>query len=335
MKKFLMILCAALFCAGVMSSCSSDKDGDEPSKNKSELEKNYFSIENGTYVDGDFPSATSSEDLEGVTINDRALTGGMNFITIITEKVYKRFFVGVKGIRGYWVFTAITQNTSGGYNTYIIPIMYSTLYNSDIVMIVAGENGEGKITRPYNPRVKHVDSESGDLNLNLTFSNAKDIDLHMVTPSGEHIFFGHRGGTVSSATGGAISYGLDHDSNAACYLDYLNNENIYIPSAMIEDGTYKVYVNMFANCNRNIATSWCIVARYKGNILKPERGVNPATGVYAVGAGEGDMTQVMEFKLTRSAKAPLVDKSSFRPTPISDMDEMKMEEAEYRMTNMK
>ena len=48
-----------------------------------------------------------------------------------------------------------------------------------------------------------------------------DVDLHVVDPRGEEVFYGH----PNSASGGR----LDLDSNAACDLDHKRNENITWP----------------------------------------------------------------------------------------------------------
>lgn len=329
MKK-IVFLCGFLVLGSLLWwSCSNDDD--EPQI--SELEKNYFSIEDASYKAGEFPAATCAETIEGISVNNSALTGGMNFITIISEVKYNRFFIGVKGVDGYWEYlpeiSSVTR-ADDGYNTYTIPIMYSTDYNSDITMLVSAENENGEVTEPYETEINYVESQSGELNINLTFSNAKDVDLHLIMPNGEHIFYGNRGGYYESSDGGMITYGLDHDSNAGCDIDNLNNENIYIPAELIQKGTYTVIVDMYANCEPSIPTSWSVVARYKGALLTNEIGSNPISGVYPAGQPEGDMTQIIKFTLDDGVQPGDMSKrivpETFKPIPQSDMDLMKMEE---------
>ena len=326
-------------CVGMvlLQSCNIiGNPGDEPDVDlKSELEKNYMSIENAIYHDGSFPSATINNTISGLTVNQRALQGGMNIVTIVTDKIYRRFFVGVKDVSGYLIYTPETATTrAASDNTYTIPIMYSPELNTNITMLISGEDDNGDITEPYEAEITFVDSESGELNINLTFSNAKDVDLHLFMPNGEHIFYAARGGTVETVDGNTVSYGLDKDSNAGCSIDNLNNENIYIPAELIQSGTYRVIVDMFKNCNTSIATSWSIVTRYKGEVIPTTIGRNPASGVYPAGAGNGDMTTAMEFTIndgatTRAIATSRIKLDSFVPTPLSDMDEMKLEEAEF------
>ncbi|MBS5527675.1 MAG: hypothetical protein KHX42_05910 [Prevotella sp.] len=324
---YYILLIAVLSLPFSLTSCSDDEDNIKTN----DLEKKYFSIENATYSDETFPTSTNNTNIEGLSINEKALTGGMNFITVVTEKAYRKFFVGVKGVKGYYtVSTEQTSQESQGYKTYTIPIMYSTEYKSDIVMLISAEDMRGDITEAYNAEVQHVSSESGDLNINLTFNNEKDVDLHLITPSGEHIYYGARGGSVETVDGNIITYGLDHDSNAGCHIDGLNNENIYIPAEKIEIGTYKVIIDMYSNCNRSIATSWSVIARYKGNIIPTVTGYNPATGVYPIGSNDHDMTAIMTFTINDINKdIKKIKLKTFNPIPRSDLDDMKMEEAMF------
>ena len=206
--------------------------------------------------------------------------------------------------------------------------------NSDIIIIIVGVRTDGTITAPSRIESHFVERLSGELNINLTFNNEKDVDLHLYTPDDKHIYYGNRGGSIESTDGEIITFGLDHDSNAACYIDSLNNENIYLPEALIVPGTYRVVVDMYSNCDTSIATDWAIVARYQGNIITPTTGENPASRTYPVGAGNGDMTTVMEFTIGSPSAArglvPMLKENTFVPVPLSDIDMMKMEEASWR-----
>lgn len=331
MKKFQLlrgISCATLaFAALTLASCSDDDKGPD---SKPELEDKYFTIENATYSESAMPEATTASTIDGLSINDQALSGGMNLITIVSQETYRKFFVGVEGVEGHFVYTPATSADMSGYHSYTIPVMYSTNYNQDITMAISAETAEGKITEATKAQVAFVESKTGALDIKLVFSNAKDIDLHLIMPSGREIYFGNRGGDVTLADGSVITYGLDHDSNAACNIDNLNNENIYIPAELIENGTYTVKVNMWSNCDASIPTSWSIVARYKGELLRNASGHNPASGVYPEGAGSGDHTEVMTFTISDGAIDLNDDKStshikSIKPIKHSEMDLFKID----------
>ena len=104
----------------------------------------------------------------------------------------------------------------------------------------------------------------------------------------------------------------------------------------LEDGEYIVQVDMWSNCDRSIATSWAVLARYNKELLNNvvEGYGNPAIGEYPVGAGNGDHTTVMKFTINRSNRAKpagqFVTWNSFKPYPIDDIASMKVEEESWR-----
>lgn len=306
------------------ASCSSDSDEPEQTKDlKKEFADNFFTVENGTFSQNDMPAGNpDGEPIYGLDLNNQALTGGMNFVTIQTPQVFDKFLLGVKGETGYWSIDAQPQAAvdRASINTYIIPLNFGTQYNTNIIIIIIAIDNNGEASQPTEEEVGFVESKSGDLNINLTFSNAKDIDLHLITPSGREIYFGNRGYEIYDEEGNFIDNGLDHDSNAACSIDNLNNENIFIPSQLIEPGEYTVKVNMWRNCDPSTDTYWSIVARYKGEIVRPTSGSNPATGVYEAYCGSGDHTQVMTFTL-KNAPAQAFGKfraAEYKPLPLTD-----------------
>lgn len=343
MKKNLLFASMAVAFAGLFTSCTFE-NGDNPAPAPApapvveESTQNALSISGATYHTGSLPSSTLSTTISGITVNENALRGGMNFVTISTDQEYERFYVGIEGRDGYYEYVpetapaASTRADGTSQYIYIIPINYSVNFNATIIMIIIAQIPDGGITAPFRAPVNYVESLSGDLNINLTFNNAKDVDLHLFTPSDKHIFYGDRGGSIQTDGGETITFGLDHDSNAACNIDNLNNENIYIPAEFIETGTYRVVVDMYANCDVTTATSWSIVTRYQGEIITPTTGANPASGVYPIGAGNGDMTTVMEFTIGERAatRSPFAKMPTFIPRPISIMDDMKADLAGFK-----
>ncbi len=320
--KFMVMLLMATMAFG-FTACSDDED--EKSK-ADQYAENLFSIENATFIEGNMPEATSAEPLQGVTYNASALTGGMNFIVINGEKEYQKFYIGAEGSDGYWEY--VPNASRAGSTIYTIPIMYGTGFNNDITMVIIGVDADGNISVHYIFDVQHVESQSGDLNINLTFSTPKDVDLHLYTPSGKHIYYGDRGGQVEIGDS-TYTYGLDHDSNPGCSIDNLNNENIYIPAELVENGEYRVVVNLYENCTSAYDCSWAVITRYKGNIIQNEtEGFgNPATGNYAATAGRGDHTTVMTFTIDDVPESRSVNTRNLKITPreLTDAERMKIE----------
>ena len=82
---------------------------------------------------------------------------------------------------------------------------------------------------------------TGDVQVTLSWDADSDVDLHVVGPDGEEIYYGDR----QSASGGE----LDLDSNAACVIDGVRNENITWPIGRALAGTYTVRVDYWDSCN--------------------------------------------------------------------------------------
>ena len=85
---------------------------------------------------------------------------------------------------------------------------------------------------------------SGDLQVSLSWDSNADLDLHVVEPSGEEIYWKHR----ASATGGV----LDLDGNAVCRSRLQRNENITWPTGTAPAGRYTVRVNHWSNCGADL-----------------------------------------------------------------------------------
>ena len=332
MKKYLLSIGVCLMGIAFILSCSKDDDKDS-SKNVSTLEKEYFSIENANYVSGALPTANvAAISSENISYNDRALAGGMNFISVTSDTRIKRFYLGAKGVDGYWSYVPSTTRAEDGAESYDyeIPIDYSTELDGDIVMFICAEEEDGDITQPYEASITFVSSQSGDLEINLTFHPAKDIDLHLYMPDGEHIYYNNRGGYIINADGTESRWGLDHDSNAGCDIDGLNNENIVIPAEAVQQGTYTVEVNMYENCDEETGASWRIQARYRDEIIRPQTGSNPASGTYPSGDCSGDHTKVMTFTIGSASAKTRAPQFNWRPIPPTEMDKIKYDAEMYR-----
>ena len=295
--------------------------------------ENFFAIEDANFVNAEFTEGSDSSDPFEISANESALAGGMNFITINCDQEYEAFELSVKGQTGYWEYYPESATTRSSHS-YTIPILYGTSFAQDMEMLVCGRKQDGTKSIGYNVNFNYVESKSGDLNINLTFSTPKDVDLHLYTPSGKHIYYGDRGGTTT-IDGESVEYGLDHDSNAACSLDYLNNENIFIPAQLIEEGTYRVVVNMYSNCDHNVSCDWSVVARYRGEIIPNEMdGLgNPVADTYSPSCGSGDMTTVMTFTLhpgtNQNRVRNLLQNMKVTPRKLTKAEKDKIEDDYY------
>lgn len=70
----------------------------------------------------------------------------------------------------------------------------------------------------------------GDIQITLTWNNTSDLDLHVIDPFNEEIYFNHN----SSVSGGILDY---DDTNG------YGPENVYWPKLKAPKGTYQVFVH--------------------------------------------------------------------------------------------
>ena len=153
MKKCFYLLVVALF-AIQFTSCSRDDE-------VSDLEKYYFSIENAVYNKGKFPSATTEVTIDGIDMSSQVMNGAMNYISVVTEKNIKKFFIGVKGVKGFWEYISSTMNDNSTDNTYIIPVMMSQLYTGNATIILSGLLDNGEVTTPVEKDVFYIETMPG------------------------------------------------------------------------------------------------------------------------------------------------------------------------------
>jgi len=280
----------------------------------------YFQIDNAKLHDEKIPSGSCGE-LTDVYMNSMVLAGGTNIATIMTAKRYDKFYIGIKGVDGYYEYSPDALDYDDWY-VYKIPLAYSMDYQRDIEIQISASSGDC-VTGLFTQPIKFVKSQEGALNIVLTFDNDKDVDLHVVTPSGTEIFYGNPGGTFEYPDGKLAYMGLDHDSNAGCNIDGLNNENVVISEDFIEPGEYQVYVDLYGNCNPSIATNWTCTVRYKGELVQNTIGKNPATGVFQIGMDPGfshdELSNlVIKFVIIQSKSGYELGNVTFKPNQPSE-----------------
>jgi len=81
---------------------------------------------------------------------------------------------------------------------------------------------------------------TGDVQVTLSWDVDSDVDLHVVEPNGEELYYGR----PRSGSGGE----LDLDSNAGCVIDHVRNENITWPIGRAPRGSYSVRVDYWDSC---------------------------------------------------------------------------------------
>lgn len=237
-----------------------------------------FAVQGATFIAETLPESTL-EFAPEVNLNHNYISGGANYVTVKSEVEASKIIVAHSGKEGYYEVPATSFLTKDiVYDFIMVFDQEFTDAGFNVTVAIIDKNGE--VSEYYTTTITLVEAGAGTLQVSLTFNNDKDVDLHLIEPNGalfsaKHIGFSNR----ESENGGE----LDLDSNAACDIDGVNNENItYDEGDYIEPGKYTVYVDMYQNCDPSIATNFVLTIFYEGKLLQTVEGRNPITGTFPV-----------------------------------------------------
>ena len=268
-KRLLSFLAIFALVLGLVSCKDKNNGGSTPSSNST---KKYFTVEGAAYVSSSFPKATSDVELD-VNMNSTALAGGSAYATVASPVPADKILVGVSGVSGYYeIDPELRSDKEILYD--LILVFNQSLNVEEFVVTIAILDEDGEVSQTYDVVMELVTAGTGRLQVSLSFDTPKDVDLILIEPNGEWVYYGN----PYSENGGM----LDVDSNAACDIDNINNENIfYGDDAYVEPGEYTVYVDMYENCNTDYATNFVLTVFYNGSMIETIEGINPIAGTFA------------------------------------------------------
>lgn len=289
---WLSALCAGLFLS-LITACQ-QAETVEPTVDDS------FVMIDAELVGEVFPAATGSEnkrpEINLVEGNESILAGGANLLTIHFEDPQDDaafVLVSMDGEDGYYR----TEIESGATEVDLTMLLDQEIIEDVLNLYFGVEDQRGNVSETYTVPVKRIEAGTGNLQVSLAWDIDNDLDLHLVQPDGEEIYYGND----ISGTNGI----LDVDSNPACWIDGIRNENItYGDDAIVLAGDYIVRVDNYAEClGIGVPSNFSVVAYLEGQLLTPLSGQNPAAGdfqpaTYTLG-GEGDGVEVMRFNVPR------------------------------------
>jgi hypothetical protein len=113
-----------------------------------------------------------------------------------------------------------------------------------------GDEGE------FDNRLGREHAKSGDIQISLLWNGLDDLDLHVITPAGHHIFFG----TPTAEAGGR----LDVDMNAGEKVSTRPVENVFWPTHSAPKGRYKIYVHHFSAADGDVTQSFTVRLKVDG-----------------------------------------------------------------------
>jgi hypothetical protein len=155
---------------------------------------------------------------------------------------------------GYFVVLLPASTTSA---TVVVTYSAEQIDSNAELLDISVASPTGDISETQSLDLIPVAVGTGDLQISVSWNTPTDVDLHLIEPNGEEISFGN----ITSAAGGM----LDLDSNPACSIDGVNNENITYEGITPPQGEYIVVVDYFSACGVGLPTDFLVTVRANGN----------------------------------------------------------------------
>ena len=208
------------------------------------------------------------------------INGGSAQVQVTSGTAFQTVVIFVAGRPDYYVLNLPSAVTSA---TMLVAL--STSLNGSFQWVWGVGANAGSATNYTGAAVTFVPVLSGDIQVSVAWDSPADVDLHVVEPGTEEIYYGND----QSAAGGV----LDLDSNAACGTDGPRNENITYPSVTPPSGTYTVRLDYWDACGAS-ATNYVVTIRVEGHAIQVFQGQFTGGGDQG-GAGSGVTIGTLAF----------------------------------------
>ena len=127
----------------------------------------------------------------------------------------------------------------------------------EIAMLLRLRNMVGELGPIQRITTRISKSERGTFHVRLTWDQEVDMDIHVVDPNNEEIYYGATASTVQEGF-------LDLDSNPDCDIDSIRTENIFYNLAV--SGQYIIRVDLFSACSVNESINYEVLVEGCGVI---------------------------------------------------------------------
>ena len=204
-----------------------------------------------------------------------AVTGGSIEIEVTADEPFDTILVGA-GPMG--VGSTVPTAWPGSYeidlaaataSTSIVVTLSQAPPSTELSVVVAVVGADGTASGTDATNVTIVEVGTGDVQVSVSWNEDMDVDLYVVDPNGETIYYG----ATTSSSGGE----LDLDSNPSCSIDGIRNENVTWPTGEAPSGSYEVRLNLYADCGID-QTGWVVTVQALGRTYRWE-GVLEAPGL--------------------------------------------------------
>lgn len=249
-------------------------------------------------IEETLPEVSGNEDnqpvITSITHNSSVIAGGTNLFTLNFEDPNDdamHLLIAMEGEDGYY-----RVDVEGGANNIDLTMILDQAHIEDALALFFHLMDErNNVSEPYKVPMNRVEAGTGNLQVHLSWAVDNDIDIHLIQPDGEEIYYNN----TTSSTGGH----LDVDSNAGCDIDGIRNENItYGEGSVVLAGEYIVEVDYYQECQTDgEVTPYSVIAHLEGEMLTPTSGRNIANGDFLTGTDNRNnpdgRVEVMRFNV--------------------------------------
>ena len=192
----------------------------------------------GALVTGDRPAGDASGPTIAVTGVPTAINGGSLRATVSSATPFTRVIVSMQYHSDYYELTFPAPVTSAD----IVMVLSQNAPQASVAFFYGAAAPGGPFGNMLTQQVNMIRVGSGDVQVSVAWDAPTDVDLHVFDPSGEEIYFGNK----TSASGGTLNL----DSNPACSIDGVNNENVTWPTGNAPAGQYTVTLVYWSACSQ-------------------------------------------------------------------------------------
>lgn len=182
------------------------------------------------------PAANAGGPTLTAVVPEIVLKGGAAQVPFSSTEPFSRVVIAAEGVPGYWDLQLDGPTTLAE-----LVVVYAQQPGAPAFgMRYAGADGGG-VGAIAQGNTSFLGNGTGPVQVNITWNSPADVDLYVVDPHGDELFYATR----RVASGGQ----LDIDSNAACFSDGPRAENIFWPFGVVPPkGEYTVRVNYWSSC---------------------------------------------------------------------------------------
>lgn len=234
--KFGLLLCAcAMF---TVTGCNKDSDGQQVT----DIE-DYFAVDGGQLIIDNLPKTSESNErpeIKSVQGNSNVVNGGASAIQLESDDQFSKIIVGLKGQEvGYYEITNFSKSASSSIS---FTLLISEELSESMILVFTIVDTEGLVGVYKELETQLVETLGGALQINCSWNLLNDIDLHVVTPNGNEIYYGNSG----------IDY--DYIGMINHYLDLSLSVDTDISEIELTDEQWEIMDNLTVEDMRDFTT---------------------------------------------------------------------------------